>query len=99
MTTKITKTNRVRETAVPFAESGSARVTISLDPMLLKIIDRFADRNKLTRSSVFERALMLWYEGLQDEADKEFYGSESDDPAVSSWSKVTSKAARYLWND
>jgi hypothetical protein len=100
MTAKVTKTNRVRETVIPLAEAGTyARVTISVDPMLLKTVDRFAKNNKFSRSAIFEKALLLWYETLQEEADREFYSAETEDPEVASWSKVTSKTARYLWND
>ncbi len=100
MSTKIIKTNRVKETAAPLIESDAcARVTVSVDSRLLKTVDRYADNNKLSRSAVFEKALLLWYETLQEEADREFYSAESQDPEVASWSKVTSKTVRYLWND
>jgi predicted transcriptional regulator len=100
VTTRHIKTNRVKETAAQYIEPGAcARVTVSLDAKLLKIVDHFADNNKVSRSNVFERALLLWYEALQEESDKEFYSNENEDPEVSAWSKITAKTARYLWND
>ncbi len=40
MSTKSTKAKRIKETAYSFAESDACgRVTVSLDPKLLKIVD------------------------------------------------------------
>ncbi len=83
----------IKETAV------SSRVTVSLDTGLLAAVDRYADHTHLSRSAVFEKALMLWYEALQEEADKVFYARESEDPQVRNWSEVNSKTVRYLWNE
>jgi hypothetical protein len=83
----------IRETAV------SSRVTVSLDTGLLAAVDRYADHVHVSRSAVFEKALMAWYETLQEEADKVFYARESEDPQVRNWSKISAKAIRYLWND
>jgi hypothetical protein len=99
MTTKVTKTNRLKETAIPLELDACARVTVSIGPKLLKIVDNFANRNKLSRSTVFERALLLWYEALQEESDKEFYSNEAEDPEIKAWGKISSKTAKYLWND
>jgi len=94
------KTASVRNpTYHPKAELGSARVTVSIDPKLLKVVDRYAKGTRLSRSAVFEEALLLWYEKLQEEADRQFYSKEADDPAVRNWSKVTSKTVSYLWNE
>ena len=83
----------IRETA------SSSRVTVSLDTGLLAAMDRYADHNHVSRSAVFEKALLSWYEALQEEADKVFYARESQDPEVRNWSEMTSKAIRYLWNE
>jgi Ribbon-helix-helix protein, copG family len=100
MTSKAGKANRVKESRAPAVdESTYARVTISMNPGLLKVIDRYADHNEISRSAVFEKALMKWYEALQEEADKDFYSAEAKDPAVRNWNKVTSKTIRYLWNE
>ncbi len=100
MTSKIAKTSRVKETTAQFViPDACARVTVSVHPKLLKIVDRFANSNKLSRSGVFERALLLWYEALQEECDKEFYSKEAADPEVKAWSKITSKSIKSLWND
>lgn len=80
-------------------QSKSARVTVSLDAGLLHVIDTYARKSEVPRSAIFEDALRLWYESVQEESDREFYSKEAEDPSVPSWSKVSSKAARYVWND
>lgn len=66
---------------------------------MLAAVDRYANHSHISRSAVFEKALMTWYETLQEEADKIFYAAESNDPEVRNWSKVNAKAIRYLWDD
>jgi hypothetical protein len=80
-------------------ESGTARVTLSVDPHLLRAVDHTAERTERSRSAVFEDALLLWYEKMQEEADRAFYSKESEDPAVQSWDSVITKAAGHLWDD
>jgi hypothetical protein len=100
MTSKANRSRKVKETLEQgLYEDTCARVTVSVDPKLLKTIDKYAQSKQISRSSIFEKALILWYENLQEEADREFYSNESEDPAVANWNKVTSKAFRYLWND
>ena len=79
------------------ADTGSARVTISVDPHLLNVIDSYAHGAEVSRSAVFEEAIMLWYEKFQEEADRKFYAREAEDPEIESWNKLTSESAKYLW--
>jgi predicted transcriptional regulator len=66
---------------------------------LLQAVDRTAEQTERSRSAVFEDALLLWYEKMQEEADRAFYSKESEDPAVQNWEQVTAKAAGHLWDD
>jgi hypothetical protein len=77
-----------------------AKISITLDPTLLKAIDLYVQgRADMDRSKVMESALQHWYRARQDEAMAEqFKGPELTDPIeLRSWRKIRRAAvARKL---
>jgi metal-responsive CopG/Arc/MetJ family transcriptional regulator len=57
-----------------------ARVTVTVDPKLLKAVDAFVDDCPgADRSKVFDEALRLWYKARMDEAMEWQYQEELDE--------------------
>lgn len=49
-----------------------SKVTVSVDPRLLDVVDSYLDAHPdVDRGSVFDQALYLWYHALLDEARSE----------------------------
>jgi hypothetical protein len=68
-----------------------AKISITLDPTLLKAVDLYVQgRADMDRSKVMETALQHWYRARQDEAMAEqFSGPELTDASeLRSWRKI-----------
>lgn len=73
-----------------------AKVSITVDPQLLKAVDRYIQkRTDLDRSKVMETALHDWYRGRQDdEMEAQFSGPElRDTEELRSWQRIRREAA------
>lgn len=76
------------------------KVTISVNAFLLRSVDDYVDRTGTNRSAVFEQALLMWCQWLQEQVDIAYYSnlSEADRAAVESWTRVTTEAAKHIWS-
>lgn len=72
-----------------------AKVSITVDPALLKAVDGYVQRHADTdRSKVMESALQRWYTARQDEAMiEQFSGPESETDEQQSWQRIRRAAA------
>ena len=70
------------------------KVSVSVDPVLLKVVDDFVERHDgVDRSKVIDEALGLWTAARQDEAMAEqFGGPDEAGPERSDW-RATRRAA------
>ncbi|RTL45765.1 MAG: hypothetical protein EKK48_00020 [Candidatus Melainabacteria bacterium] len=78
------------------------KVTVSIDPELLKIVDNFVQNSTeggVSRSSVFEQALQLWKQELRDAFDEHYYSQHADALKDPSWTAITTEAARAIWRE
>jgi hypothetical protein len=72
-----------------------AKVSITVDPALLKAVDRYVQRHANTdRSKVMESALQSWYSARQQEAMVEqFRGADADKSDQRDWQRIRRAAA------
>lgn len=79
--------------------SNKHKVTISVSEPLIESLDDYAARAGTNRSAVVEEALFLWCKQQQDLADRDYYSNltENDRKANTSWTKVTTEAAKHIW--
>ena len=79
--------------------SNRQKVTITINKSLLDTIDDFVDRAGTNRSAVFEQALLMWCQRLQEQADVEYYGNltQADVAANDSWTEIATEAAKQIW--
>jgi hypothetical protein len=82
--------------ATPSSSRRRAKVSITVDPALLKAVDGYVQRHADTdRSKVMESALQSWYSARQDEAMiEQFSGPESEEDAEHhDWQRIRRAAA------
>jgi metal-responsive CopG/Arc/MetJ family transcriptional regulator len=83
-----------------------SKITVTLSPELVRRIDAFLDSVEAgSRSRLVEEALQLW---LREQAQKdlerqteEYYRSlsKAERQEDRQWSKITSRAAKRLWDE
>ncbi|MFI5267115.1 MAG: CopG family ribbon-helix-helix protein [Chloroflexota bacterium] len=77
------------------------RVSVSVDPALLKEVDAFVEQHPpADRSKVFDEALALWYARCQDEAMRaQFLQQPSAEEAaeIADWREIQRAAATRLF--
>ena len=83
-----------------------AKVTVSIDPLILAFVDQAVLKHKApSRSAVVEEALRHWYNenkrSILDTATEEYYLSltEAECTENSNWSKFLSQQAIEHWED
>lgn len=88
------------------ANAVKEKVTISLDPALVALVDQEVRRHHAdSRSAVVEDALRIWQMRERRRAIEhgveEYYRSRSrrEEKEDRIWSRLGSHAARQLWND
>ena len=77
------------------------KVSVTIDPALLKAVDLYVQRHKeLDRSKVMDAALGQWYAARQDEAMIEQFeeASNPDSPERKAWRKTRRAAAARRLN-
>jgi hypothetical protein len=72
-----------------------AKVSVTVDPALLKAVDRYVQRHADTdRSKVMESALQSWYGARQEEAMiEQFSESDLEKDDQRSWQRIRRAAA------
>jgi hypothetical protein len=72
-----------------------AKVSVTVDPALLKAVDRYVERHADTdRSKVMESALQSWYGARQEEAMiEQFSESDLEKDDQRSWQRIRRAAA------
>jgi metal-responsive CopG/Arc/MetJ family transcriptional regulator len=79
------------------------KVTISVDAELLQTVDAHVEESKggLSRSSVIEQALHLWKQAMRDQFDAKYYAENTETLQAdgTSWSAITSAAAKHIWKE
>ena len=76
-----------------------AKVSITVDPALLKAVDLYVQRHAdMDRSKVMESALQSWYKVRQDKAMIEQFSdpSPTDERELHDWQHVRQAAARRV---
>lgn len=76
------------------------KITISIDPDLLKAVDLYVEASKedgTSRSYVFEQAICLWKTKLEDDFDEQYYAQNAEKLNDTSWKKISTEAAKYVW--
>lgn len=76
------------------------KISITVKPELVSAVDKYVkDRKGLSRSTVVEKALMLWYQQEFDREDREYYSTLSAEELAEerSWSEITTAAAEKIW--
>jgi metal-responsive CopG/Arc/MetJ family transcriptional regulator len=80
------------------------KVSVTLDPELLRTVDRAVEDNPdLDRSKIFDAALRLWTGQMQDQAmEEQFAGPVSNEERLEreAWKQIQIASARRLfWPD
>jgi metal-responsive CopG/Arc/MetJ family transcriptional regulator len=78
------------------------KITVSVDADLLEMVDSFVQNSKesnVSRSSVFEQALQLWKQELRDKFDEHYYAQNAEALKDSSWTALTTEAAKHIWRE
>src|SRR5271166_5211799 len=72
------------------------KVTISVNGSLLSTVDEYTHQTGSNRSAVFEQALLMWCQWLQEQADITYYANltDADRKANESWNQITTEAAK-----
>ena len=77
------------------------RISVTVDPILLKQVDSFVDGHPgLDRSRVFDEALACWYAARQEQAMVEQYSQEPDPREardIEAWREVQRAAAARVF--
>ncbi len=75
------------------------KITVSVDAELLEMVDSYVQNAEsgVSRSSVFEQALHLWKQALRDSFDEQYYTQNAEALKDSSWTALTTEAAKYIW--
>lgn len=84
------------------AKRVKEKVTIYIDPEILKLVDNFVENStevRISRSSVFEQALQLWRQQTRDPFDEHYYSQHADALNDASWTEITTEAARKIWRE
>lgn len=79
------------------ANRRRAKVSITVDPVLLSAVDLYVQRHAdMDRSKVMESALQSWYSARQDEAMTEQFSPDqsSDQSEHRSWRRIRRAAVR-----
>lgn len=81
------------------APDNRQNITITVNGSLLNTVDEFVDRAGTNRSAVFEQALLMWCQRLQEQADIAYYSNlaPADRAADESWTQITTEAAKHIW--
>jgi len=83
-------------------KTAKEKITVSIDADLLELVDSFVQSSKggsVSRSSVFEQALLLWKLELRDNFDEHYYAEQAEALKDPSWSAITTEAAKHTWKD
>lgn len=79
------------------AERHRVKVSVTVDPALLKAVDAYVERHEgLDRSKVFNLALLLWYSEQQEQeiaAQHEAPQSEAERRERDEWRRIRHAAA------
>lgn len=84
------------------AKPTKEKVTVSVDPELLQIVDNYVQDNKepgVSRSSIFEQALHLWKQATRDSFDEAYYAQNASALKDDAWTAVTTEAASHIWKE
>ena len=84
--------------------SRRIKVSITVDPELLRTVDRAVeDNSEMDRSKIFDAALRLWTAEMQDRAIEEQLSapqSEEEQEERKAWKEIQAASARRLfWPD
>jgi hypothetical protein len=96
-----TTTQRSTDMMTKSATSKKEKITVTVDPDLLRMVDAFVDqtrKNGTSRSSVFEQALHLWKQAMRDDFDAAYYSQQAKtDADETSWTAISTEAAKHIW--
>lgn len=84
----------------PTASDLRQKVTVSVNQSLLSTIDDYVERAGTNRSAIFEQALLMWCQWLQEQSDIDYYANltEADRAANDSWTQITTESAKHLFD-
>lgn len=97
-----TKSMTKRYRMIRPSKASKEKVTVSIDADLLAMVDSFVQNSQessVSRSSVFEQALQLWKQELRNSFDQQYYAKNAEALNDSSWTALTTEAAKITWRD
>lgn len=87
--------------AVRATERHRAKISVTVDPTLLKVVDAFvAQHEGWDRSKVIDEALYLWYAREQERAMEEQYAaprSPEEQEERAAWREIQAMAAERIF--
>lgn len=77
------------------------KVSITVDPDLLRMVDTFVDQHPgFDRSRIFDEGLRLWYKRVQDAAMEEQFAAEptpTEREEIAAWHRIQAEAAKRVF--